>query len=377
MRRAAAYFFAAALAAAALSSCSRGADLVVGSAPPQLRQELSRLAAEYSRSSGVHITVADKPSSPGSAAVTIGWSFVPSKVDGKPFPLSKEKVRAAGFRTALAFEQWAQSDTGWREVPILWDAWGFASSPGTLAVRSHSATFEWKDRGALIKAKLLFLSPGSESGVRQSLFWFAGAELPESGALTATVLGGAERSGPASLVYFKSFAAIGRDRVFSPGSFNLMKPDVENLARNTGVDLLFGNYEWLRGIQRAGGRDFRALVYPLPHGYAMPVSLLSARVTGSGDSAARARDFLFWLLSPENQKALSGGTGYMAANFNAANLDANSLGARETAIGAVRIVPIDPAPVKGSAAEAWDSLLGGILARPADWERVLAERGKR
>ena len=252
---------AAALAAAAgLSSCSLRADLVVGSASPVLRQELSKLAAEYSRSSGLRITPADRPSSTGSPAITIGWSFIPSKEDEKPFPLSKEKIQAAGFRTAQAFEQWARSDTDWREVPILWDAWGVASSPGRVGVPDNGTTFGRKDRGALLKARQAFLAPGSESGVRQSLFWFADAQLPEESVLTGILLGEADRSGPASLADFKSFAAIRKDPLFSPGSFNLMKPDVENLTRNTVVNLLFGNYQWLRGIQGGGRRDFRPLV---------------------------------------------------------------------------------------------------------------------
>jgi hypothetical protein len=365
------------VAAAGLSSCAPNADLVVESASQPLRLELSRLAAEYSRSSGLRLKVVDTLSPTRSAAVSIGWRFLPSKDGARPTPLSDAKVRAAGFRTALAVEQWAQSDTGWREVPLLWDAWGVASPPGKVAALAGRTTFEWGVRAACIKAGEAFLSPGGESGVRQSLFWFTGVRLPEAGALTGTLLGGEERFVPESLAYFKSFAAIGKDPVFSPGSFNLLKPDVENLARSTSVELLYGNYEWLRGIQRPGGRDFRPLVYRLSNGYAMPVSILGGRVTGSGDSASRAQDFLLWLLSPENQKALSSATGYMAANFNAANLDLNSLGAREAAVGAARIVLIDPQPVKGSAAEAWDSLLGGILARPPDWERVLAERGKK
>jgi hypothetical protein len=307
----------------------------------------------------------------------IGWIFVPSNEAGKQFPLSNEKIQATGFRTAPAFAQWARSDTDWREVPILWDAWGIASSPGKEAVRGKGRTFGWKDRGAFIKARLALLSPGGESGVRQSLFWFAGAGFPEEGALTGILLGGAERFRPASFAYFKSLAAVEKDPLFSPGSSRLMKPDVENLTRHTAVSLLFGNYQWLRGMQGAGGRDFRALVYTLPHGYAMPVSILGGRVTGSGAPAAKARDFLFWLLSPENQKALSNATGYMAANFNAVNLDLNSLGAREIAVGAARIVPIHPEPVKGSAAESWDSLLGRVLAKPTEWERVLAEREKK
>ena len=377
MRRAAAFCLAAALAAAGFSSCSRTADLVVEPASAPLRQELSRLAAEYSRAGGVRLRLVDQAPSTESAAVTIGWGFAPSRTDARPFPISKEKLQAAGFRTALAFEQWALSGTGWREVPLLWDAWGVASAPGTLPVPGDRVTLGWKDRAALARPGQAPLSPGGESGVRQSLFWFAGTGLPEEGALNGTLLGGAERSAPASRAYFETFAAIGKDPVFSSRSFSLMKPDVENLARTTRVNLLFGNYEWLRGIQRTGGRDFRALVYTLPQGYAMPVSLLCGRVTGSGDSAARAQDFLLWLLSSENQKVMSGRTGFMAANFNAANLDLNAKAARDAAIGAVRIVPIDPAPVKGSAAEAWDSLLAGILARPTDWERVLAERGKK
>jgi hypothetical protein len=156
----------------------------------------------------------------------------------------------------------------------------------------------------------------------------------------------------------------------------MMKPDVENLARNTRVDLLYGSYEWLRGVPGTGRRDFHALVYPLSQGYAMPVSVLTGSVRGAGASAAKARDFLIWLLSPEKQKDLSDLTGYMAANFNAANLDLNSLGARNAAIGAARTVPIDPEPMKGSASEAWDSLLERVLAKPSEWERVVAEKEK-
>ena len=367
----------AALVTAGLSSCAAGAELIVSTSSPQLKQEIARLAAEYQRTKGFRITPVDRLSSTRSTAVTIGWSFVTSKNDGRPFPLSKEKVQAAGFRTALAFERWALSDAGWREVPILWDAWGVASPPGKVAALNGRTTFEWKDRGSLIKARLVLLSPGGDSGARQSLFWFADAELPGESALNEALLGGAERTRPASRAYFRPFAAIGTDPVFSRGSFSLMKPDVENLARSTRVDLLFGNYAWLRGIQRPGGRDFRSLVYPLPHGYAMPVSILGGGVTGSGSSAAKAQDFLLWLLSPENQKELSGRTGYLASNFNAVNLDLNAKGARDAAIAAVRIVTIDPEPVNGSAAESWASLLGGILAKPTEWERVVAEREKK
>jgi hypothetical protein len=368
----------AALVTAGLSSCTQGAELIVAASSPQLKREMGRLAADYQKTTGFRITPVDAPTSARSITVTIGWIFVPSKDDGKQVPLSKEKVQSAGFTTAMAFEQWCQGDAGWIQVPLLWDAWGVASPLGTGAVAAlrDVKTFEWKNRDAFITARLALLCPGGESGVRQSLFWFADAPFPE-GTLMGTLLGGADRTLPASLAYFKSFAAIGTDTVFSRGSFNLMKADVENLARSAGADLLFGNYQWLRGVQRPGGRDFRALIYSVPHGYAMPVSILGGRVAGSGSSAARAQDFLLWLLTPPNQKTLSNGTGYMAANFNAANLDLNGRGAREAAIGAVRIVPVDPQPLKGSAAESWSSLLGGILARPTDWEQVLAEKGGR
>jgi hypothetical protein len=362
------------LAASVLCSCSPAIGLRVDAGSAALTTELGRMASAYSQSSGVHVRMLDASSSKTGVAVTIGWSFVD---DGKTFPISQEKVQAAGFRTALAFERWARGDAGWREVPILWDAWGVATPPGKAGAPSGPETFEWRDRGAFITSRKWFLAPGGESGARQSLFWFSDGELPEDSAVTGILLGGTERALPSGLAYFKLFAAITADPVFSRGSFNLLKPDVENLSRSSGADFLFGNYQWLRRIPRPGGRDFRSLVYPLSHGYAMPVSFLGGRVTGSGRSAERARDFLLWLLSPENQKELSGQSGYLAANFNAANLDLNGSRARDAAIAAARVVLIDPEPVKGSAAQSWDSLLGGILARPADWERVLAERGKR
>jgi hypothetical protein len=368
---------AAALAAAGLSSCTSGAELTVSASSPQLKQEIARLAADYQRTNGFRITLAGGPSLTRDTAITIGWSFAEPRGGAGFRTIPAAQLQKAGFSTALAFERWALGDAGWREVPILWDAWGIAYPPGTPAPPGEARPFEWKDRGAFSKARQTILAPGGESGARQSLFWVTNNQLPEQDVVTGMLLGGAERSGKASLRYFKSFAAMGKDPILSAGSFSLMKPDVENLARNTRVDLLFGSYEWLRGVPRRGPRDFHALAYPLSQGFALPVSILTGRIKGAGASAAKSADFLVWLLSPENQKELSGRTGYLASNFNAANLDLNAKGAREAAIGAVRIVPVDPEPSKGSAAEAWDSLLGGILVRPTDWERVLAERGNR
>ncbi len=368
---------AAALAAAGLSACAPGVELTVLVSSPQLRQEIVTLAAEYSRSAGLRIEAADTPRSPQDAAVTIRWSFVPSKADGATVVIPNEKVQAAGFHTGLAFEQQARGAAGWNEVPILWDAWGLASTRGASRPPGDAATFGWKDRAASIGAGRAILLPGAEPGVRQALFWFVDAPFPDERVLSGMLLGGSERSNPAALARFKSLAALGRDPVFSPGSFTLKKPDVENLARTASVKVLFGNYQWLRRIQGGPGRDFRALVYPLPQGYAMPVSVLSGTVTGSGAAAVKAQEFLLWLLSPANQKALSNATGFMAANFDAPNLDPNALGARNAAVGARRILPVDPEPAGGSAADSWDSLIGGILARPAEWQNVLAERETR
>jgi ABC-type glycerol-3-phosphate transport system substrate-binding protein len=249
-----------------------------------------------------------------------------------------------------------------------------ALSPSDVALLHIGPTFGWMDRSSFINAKQKVLFPGGDTGVRQSLFWFSDAELPEEAALRGMILGGTEQSGPASHGSFKSFAATAKDAIFSPGSFTMMKPDVENIERTAAVGPLFGNYAWLRGVQRTGRRDYRPLIYPLGHGYAMPVSILSGGVTGTGATADKARDFLVWLLSPQNQKLLSNATGYMAVNFNAADLDLNSKGARDAAIGAARIVLVQPEPTPGTAAESWGSLLGRILAAPSEWQRVLAER---
>lgn len=216
--------------------------------------------------------------------------------------------------------------------------------------------------------------PGAEPGARQSLFWLASSELPETGPMAKIMADASYRTDPAHIRYFKAFASIGKDAALFPGSMVMMKPDVENLARVGRVDLPLGSYAWLRGMQGIGRRDFRSLAYPFSEGYAIPVALLVGRITGKGRSAAGARDFLLWLLSLENQKRLSEMTGYMAANFNAANLDQNALAAREAATAAERIVPIDPEPAQRSVSAAWDSLLGRILAKPSEWERVLAEK---
>jgi hypothetical protein len=366
--------FTALLIVAGLCSCSPSAVLVIGPSSDQLRQGLSRLAAIYTNTHRLRIKLSDKLNSIGDSAIIIDWSFIPVKTGKTQVTISKEKVQESGFDTALAFRRWEEQDEGWRDVPILWDAWGIASSPGRVAFLGDSKTFEWKDRFAFVKAKEPIIAPAGDPGVRQSLFWLVGADLPEQSTLDGIFLNGIERTGKVGRVFFESFTVLEKDPIFPVGSTGLTKADVSNLARNSNVGVVFGNYQSLRFLQGSGRRDFRSVVYPLSQGYAMPVSILAARISGSGAPAARARDFLIWLISAENQKKLSDDTGYMAANFNADNLDLNALDARDAAIGALRIVPIDPEPLQGTAAESWASLLGRVLARPADWERVITEK---
>jgi hypothetical protein len=363
----------AALAAASLASCSARVDIIIGAGSPLLRQELAKLATEYSRSKGLRLALVDEPTSRHGTAITIGWSFVPGTNSGKSFPLSVNAVRRSNYSTSVAFERWLRSEEGWREIPILWDAWGIAYSANTSASAGSGKIHAWKDRGTFLKPGKPILAPGGDSGVRQSLFWLSETEFPQA-AMNGILLGGAERTGQGSLSHFKYFAALAKDPAFLPGSFGMLKPDAENLAKNARVDTLFGDYQWLRGLHGRGHRDFHAIVYSLPQGYAMPVSVLSGQVKGSGTSAAKAADFLAWILTPENQKELSDRTGYMAANFNAANLDRDALEARNAAIGAALAVPIDPEPAKGTAAESWDSLLNRVLDNPQEWERVVYEK---
>ncbi len=350
---------------AALSSCSPKVQLRFEAGSPALKAELVRLASVYSRAKGAAVALADKAASPNATTLVVGWSLLPAA--GDPLP-------RGGYATAAAFERWARDGKAFREVPLLWDAWGIAASPERLAPLGSGKTFAWKDRGALGKARVPFLTAGGEPGVRQALFWSSWKDLPAQGELAGIESGGAERTAPASRASFKSFAAIGKDPILDHNAFHFKLADADNFARNSPASPLFGSYSWQRSVPGTGRRDFRALVYPLPQGYAMPVSMLCGRVTGTGASAAKARDFLSWLLSPENQKALSEATGYMAVNFNAANLDPNALAARDAALGAALAVPIDPEPLPGSTALSWDSLLAKVLAAPSEWERILSDK---
>ena len=192
--------------------------------------------------------------------------------------------------------------------------------------------------------------------------------------MSGIALGTARGTGPAAAL-FASFAGLPKERFLPPDMLRYGEADAANFARTSGISALLGGYAWQRTVAGFERRDFRPLVYPTRGGYAMPVSLLTGRVEGRGRAASRAEDFLLWLLGPENQKKLSMGTGLMAANFAAANLDPNASAAREVALRAAEIVPIDPEPAKGSASEAWEALLARILDKPMEWKRVLAESG--
>ena len=360
-----------------LSACTVRATLVIRSDSPRLRQDLAALAGQYPRSTGLQLLVGQAPPSPG-VAVEIGWAFsVPGGASGQPIP--DAALQGAGYRTALAFERWARGDAGWKALPLLWDAWGVAGPPLPKetarpggAAGSHG-TFQRRDRDALVSAGQSALAPLGDPGARQALYWFLDGALPPDAVINGVLTGGSERSSAAGLALFRSFAAVAGDPLFlrNRGNTRLLKADVENMARGVAGARLFGNYQWLRQVPSPGPRAFRTLAYALPEGYAIPASVLVGTVSGSGPAAGKARDFLLWLASPANQKTLSDASGYMAANFSAANLDPDARDARQAAAGAVRVVLVDPEPRPGSTAESWDSLLGRILAVPADWQRAV------
>ena len=374
------------LAAALLASCAPRSALVVESPSEPLRQELAALAREYFGRNGIRITPSEGAvAAKGAISIVIGWGFPADSGGIEPAPVPNALLQEAGFGTALAFERWAREGEAWRELPILWDAWGFAITTDGRAMTTDkraansnaSVTFTWKDREGAIKAGSRALASAGESGVRQSLFWFMGGAALDKGVVVGHLLDDG-RSAPAVRARFGALAALAKDPLFTPGSDHMMKGDVENLARNSGAGFLYGDYQWTRRLPGAAPRDFVLLAYPSGSGYAIPASILAGRVVGSGAAAAKAQRFLVWLLSPQVQRRLSDKTGYMAANFNASNLDPNGLKARAAAIGALSVVPIDPEPARGSAAEAWDSLLGRALARPTEWEKTMAEgMGKR
>src|SRR5512133_2768566 len=122
--------------AGTLSSCAARATLVVVPSSPQLRAELSKLAASYAKSSGMKIEMAGEGAlrgGSGGSKLLIDWSLGPSAGDDKSLALPDEKLRAAGFNTALAFELVEKRTGAWAEVPILWDTWGIVSSPEMLS----------------------------------------------------------------------------------------------------------------------------------------------------------------------------------------------------------------------------------------------------
>jgi len=387
----AAALFVAALGLS-LTGCASRAALVIHAASPELRQELAVLAERYTRTAGLQVVPAEAPVA-GAADIEIGWAFPVERAaqaaqaaqasPGAPTarPLSDQTLRRSGYGTALAFERWARGDGGWRALPLLWDAWGVAGPAGSPRGAGAARTFTWKDRDLLVRTGAGVVAPLGEPGVRQAWYWFSSGALPGDGTVQSILAGGPPRSSEPASGYFKSFAASGRDPLLSPdhGNTRLSAPDVENFARNGGADRLLGSYRSLRRISAVGAastipREFTAIVYGAPEGYAMPVSVLVGRVTGSGAAAERAWQFLLWLASTENQKALSNASGYMAANFAAPNLDPDAAEARQAAVKAARVVFVDPEPRADSAAASWDSLLERVLARPADWQHAVTEK---
>jgi hypothetical protein len=380
MKKLSRVWLAAAMAAASLCSCSSSFRVAVATDSPTIKAAIAALGAEYSHKK--HVTILTDGDGDGAApsTVTVGWGFSPAADGGGAIPavtISTVALSKAGYSTALAFENWASDGKSWREVPLLWDAWGMSAPIGETADGGEARSFSWDKRGLLLPAHAQLAAPGGEPGVRQALFWTSPGACAGFGASGEGDLEwGAPERVPSGKGPFASFALLAKDKGLAPGTLAFLDADVENVARTSGVTALFGNYSWQRSVAESVGREFRPLVYPLPQGYAMPASVLCARVTGKGASAKSAQAFVLWLSSSEGQKALSDRTGYMAANFNAPNLDRGALNSRNVAAGAARVVPIDPEPRKGVAALKWDALLKALLARPSEMERVLAEYGK-
>lgn len=371
--RGAAAIFAAALAAL-LASCSSRVALEVRTESPRLRDAIAKLAAEYPPSRGLRLTLAKATEAESREApktvVSIGWAFPDAAGAPAPTPIPEAEVAASGFITSLAVQRWETGSGAWHGLPLLWDAYGVASTPEKVALLGQAKTFVWADRAVFAKAKIPIEAPLGDPGLRQALFWSESAGALEPEAISDVMLGGKGRE--TRLDLFKEFSVLGLDVELAKGSAVLTKGDIDNVARTAGASLILGDYQWVRPLPMQGRMDFRSLAYPLSQGYAMPAAIIEGRVYGQGKTLKAAQEFLLWLAQPERQRELSAGTGYMAANFGAINLDPNGKAARDAALGAASIVPIDPEPVKGSAADAWDLILRRILAEPAKWQDAVA-----
>jgi hypothetical protein len=367
----------AAVLATGLCSCSPRAELALGSSSPRLKAELSKLAADYSRSHGMSISLAETATSSNATTISIDWAFARGAGGSSPQRVvAPEKIAKAGIPMAPAFERWATGAErkGWAEIPLLWDGWGLAGTPERLAKLGPSKTFAWKDRGALRAAKLSLLAAGADPGVLQSLFWLSSAVAFDPRAAGGIELGTADRLLPSARALFQAFSSLPREPSFYPGCLRFAPGDIVNIAKGGGAYILYGNYSWQRGM--LPGREsgaFRPLAYPTGGGYAMPASILAGRVLGSGASASKAEDFLLWLLRPENQNKLSYETGLMSINLNASVLDPDEAAARNAAIGASDVVAVDPSPAGTGPSAVWTGLLGRMLASPAEWQRALSE----
>ena len=135
--------------AAGLCSCAPRAALVIEPSSPALRREIGKLAAEYSGKNGIRITLSDSLAlKKGETTVLIGWGFPSASAGSAVLPIPDELLRESGYGTARAFERWGREGEAWRELPILWDAWGFAFEPDGRAINPDK-------RAAPIKAARL------------------------------------------------------------------------------------------------------------------------------------------------------------------------------------------------------------------------------
>jgi hypothetical protein len=352
-------------------SCSSRAVLVMEGGSPELKGAVTRLAAEYSKKGGLSISALDAKASAQGALIAIGWEFPGQGVVARQVRIPASSLREAGFATAQSF---IEGEDALSRVPLLWDAWGLGGSASRLASLNGDKAFSWKDRADIAAARLSILAPGGEAGTRQALFWLSDVALPGKSVISDLMTGRAFAAGAPNKAFFESYAVLERDKALFPGTLHYRTADVSDGASRSANVLVMGSYSWQRTLPSEEARGFKPLVYTQEGGYAMPVALLAGRVEGKGRAAKRAADFLLWLCQPEQQRALSEASGLMACNFNAPNLDVQAASCREVATGASAIVLIDPEP-SGPLDERWDSLLGAVLSRSSEWERVLSEFG--
>lgn len=360
---------AAAIMAAACASCAPRMDISVDASAPGLRDAMVRLANDYSRTTGRRITLRDagKASTAKAAMIVIDWGYLPSKEAPSSAVIEARDPDGHPIATAYALSAWADQGGQWSEAPLLWDCWGLAVFPSGTEKTSPRGIFAWRDRKTFLPPTV-FVAAGGEAGTRQALFWLSDHPLPVGADRVKLMSGAADPLSAPWRDVFAGFPALAADPQLGRDAFHYADADLGNLAALPGTKAILGPYSRLRTLPASTTRAFTPLVYPLEQGYALPVAVLTARISGRTDPGGRAGNFIRWLLKPENQRALSEATGLMAVNFGAPLLDPQALSARDAATGAAEILPIDPEPRGSRLSVAWDLLVSHLAEAPAQWE---------